>query len=505
MTTIKMLDNEFWWFGSVNVGHEMPFDLNTDITVDLDGGRENDQFAPLMLSSKGRYIWSEKSFSVTVKNGVMTFNKNSEIVLKDGFENLKGAYLAAMKAHFPFDGKMPDELFWTAPQYNTWIELGTEQTTEKIYAYAKSIVENGLDPGVLMIDEGWQEDYGMFEFHKGKIPDPKKLMDELHDLGFKVMLWVSPIVASAGTNYKKLRDKGYLIKNADGTIAVREWWSGFSAVLDLTNPDAVSWYHSQLKSLMERYDVDGFKFDAGDRYFYKDADCIVKRIPARDHTAYFNEIGLEYPFNEYRAAWKFGGKAIVARLHDKYHTWDDFGINTLIPHTVIQGLSGYGYCCPDMVGGGILDCFNKGQQLDEELFVRWAQANALMSMMQVSVAPWRVLSEENYRLVKDAIQLHSKYSDHFISLAKETAKTGEPVVRHMAYEFPDEGFEKVNTQFMVGNDMLVAPVVEKGTVSKDVILPKGRWEDSDGRIYDGGCTVTVDAPINKLNYFIKVK
>ena len=66
MTTIKMLDNEFWWFGSVNVGHEMPFDLNTDITVDLDGGRENDQFAPLMLSSKGRYIWSEKSFSVYV-------------------------------------------------------------------------------------------------------------------------------------------------------------------------------------------------------------------------------------------------------------------------------------------------------------------------------------------------------------------------------------------------------------------------------------------------------
>ena len=53
--------------------------------------------------------------------------------------------------------------------------------------------------------------------------------------------------------------------------------------------------------------------------------------------------------------------------------------------------------------------------------------------------------------------------------------------------------------------MLVAPVVEKGAVTKDVILPKGRWEDSDGRIYDGGCTVTVDAPINKLNYFIKVK
>ena len=423
---IKMKENEYWWCGCISKGYEMPFDVNTDITINLNGNsREDDQFAPIMLSSLGRYIWSEDRFTVTVKNSEMEFECNGEITLEEGYGNLKGAYLAAMKKYFPYDGSMPDMLFWKTPQYNTWIELGTDQTSEKIYNYAKSIIENGLAPGILMIDGGWQEDYGVFEFHRGKIPDPEKLIKGLHELGFKVMLWVSPIVASAGTNFKRLRDKGFLIKNADNTVAVREWWSGYSAVLDLTDPEAVKWFHSQLDYLMQKYGVDGFKFDAGDSYFYRDDDMTAKKITAREHTMYFNEIGMHYPFNEYRAAWKFGGKPIVARLHDKYHSWDDYGLNTLIPNTVIQGLSGYGFCCPDMVGGGIIGCFDGSQQLDEELFVRWLQTNALMGMIQISIAPWRVLSEENFRIVKETLVLRDKLSGKILELAKETAENGE--------------------------------------------------------------------------------
>ncbi len=503
---VKIEQNEFWWCGDVGIAHNMPFDSATETSFDLNGnGRQDDQFAPIMLSSCGRYIWSDKVFSAVIKKGEIRLTGKGEFVLKDGFKNLKGAYLAAMKEHFPFDGKMPDELFWKAPQYNTWIELGTDQTSEKIYAYAKSIVENGMIPGVLMIDGGWQEDYGIFEFNKGKIPNPKKLMELLHELGFKVMLWVSPIVASAGTRYKFLRDKGYLVKDVSGNVAIREWWSGYSAVLDLTNPDAANWLHSQLKYLMEEYDVDGFKFDAGDSYFYSDDDIIFTPCDAREQTNYFNKIGLEYSFNEYRAVWDFGGKAIVSRLHDKYHTWEESGLNTLIPHTIAQGLSGYAFCCPDMVGGGIIGCFDQGQRMDEELFVRWAQTNALMGMMQVSVAPWRVLSKENYNLVRDAIMLHASYSDLFVDLAKKASATGEPIVRHMAYEFPDENFEKVNDQFMLGDKILVAPVIKQGARSRNVILPKGMWQSSDGKEFEGGCIVELDAPIGKINFFIKIK
>ncbi len=500
---IEIHNGEYWWAGYVNKGYEMPYRKTSECFFNLDGGDCDDQFAPFMLSSAGRYIRSDEVFAAAIKNGIIELTGKGNFEVCDGYGNLKGAYLAAMNRHFKFNGKMPDGLFWRAPQYNTWIELGMNQTSEGILRYANDIIRNGFKPGVMMIDGGWQEDYGVFEFNGRKIPDPGFLIDELHKLGFKVMLWVSPIVASAGQRYKELRERGFLVKNKDNKPAVREWWSGYSAVIDFTNPAAVEWYRSELDSLIEKYGVDGFKFDAGDRYFYRDDDIVYKPTYARNQTGYFNEIGEKYSFNEFRAVWNFGGRAIVSRLHDKFHTWDGFGLNTLIPHTVVQGLFGYPYCCPDMVGGGIIACFGDEKQLDEELFVRWAQANAMMGMMQISVAPWRVLSEKNAGLVKEAADLHTKFGELFFKLAENASETGEPIVRHMAYEFPYESFETENGQFMLGSDILVAPVLEKGARIKKVRFPLGKWTDENGKIYDGGKVSDISVDMSSIPYFYR--
>ena len=503
---IRIDNDEYWWGGSVNSGHQMPVSKTTELSFDLYGGGETDQFAPLLLSSKGRYVWCEEAFFVDVKDGIIKLSSNTMPKLCDGFLNLRGAYLEAMKRHFPFTGTMPDKLFWEMPQYNTWIELGTSQTTEGILSYARGIIEHGLKPGIMMIDGGWQEDYGVYEeFHKGKVPDPKYLVDTLHSMGFRVMVWVSPIIACAGPRYKLLRDKGYLVKDKSGEIAIRKWWSGYSAVLDFTNPKAVEWFYSSLENLAEKYGIDGFKFDAGDCYFYDDDDIIFKRISAREHTLYFNRFGENFKFNEFRAVWKSGGRPIVSRLHDKYHTWDSFGLNTLIPHTVMQGLLGYAYCCPDMVGGGIIDCFGENSDLDEELFVRWAQANALMGMMQISIAPWRVLSKENSDRVINAIKLHESFSKLFLELAKNASNTGEPIVRHMAYVFTDEGFETVNDCFMLGNRVMVAPVLTKGAKYKHIKFPKGKWLGSNGVTYMGEKISDIKVDMNTVLYFEKLQ
>ena len=156
-----------------------------------------------------------------------------------------------------------------------------------------------------------------------------------------------------------------------------------------------------------------------------------------------------------------------------------------------------------MVGGGVLDCFNKGQQLDEELFVRWAQANALMPMMQMSIATWRVLNEENSKLVLDAVNLHTKFADKFYELAKISAKTGEPIVKHMSYVYPDKGYETVGDQFMLGDDMLVAPVLLKGATSRKVILPSGQWQDEKGNIHNGDSVIEVAVTIESIPYFTR--
>lgn len=504
---VKILENEYWWAGIINRGDEMPYTVDSEAEFNINAGKErdNDQFMPLLVSSLGRYIWSEEAFRGVVEKGEIKLEGNADFVLKEGYKDLRGAYLGAMKEHFPFVKRLPHEFFWKMPQYNTWVELGHNQKQQDILDYAKGIIANGLPAGVLMIDDGWQEDFGVFEFNRRKIPDPKGMIDELHRLGFKVMLWVCPVITSAGESYKELKERGYLIKNASGEIAIREWWNGYSAVLDLTNPEAVKWYHEQLRKMMNEYGVDGFKFDAGDKYFYEDDDSICKPMYGRNMTAIFNDIGAQYALNEFRAAWKFGGQPIVARLHDKSHSWDRFGLNTLISHTITQGLSGYAYCCPDMVGGGIYIYFRDGKPVDEELFVRWAQANALMGMIQMSISPWKILSKESAELVTEALKLHAKHGDLMYELAQNAAATGEPIVRHMAYEFPKEDFETVIDQYMLGSDMLVAPVIQKGAKTRSVRLPAGKWKYCDGSEYEGGQTVVLDVDITTIPYFLKQK
>ena len=126
MEKMKMLKNECWWGGKVPDGCDMPYDEKSDVTVGIrTRNRENDQSASLFLSSKGRYIWNDNPFTAAFKDGeiLLDCTNGTPFEISEGHGTLKGAYKAAMKKHFPFTGTLPDKLFFTAPQYNTWMEL----------------------------------------------------------------------------------------------------------------------------------------------------------------------------------------------------------------------------------------------------------------------------------------------------------------------------------------------------------------------------------------------
>ena len=138
------------------------------------------------------------------------------------------------------------------------------QNQEDILNYAHNIIDNGFPKGILMIDDNWQRYYGNFEFKAEKFPDARAMTDELHRLGFKVMLWISPFVSADSPEFRDLAAKGFLLKNKNGTPAVVNWWNGYSACYDMTNPAAVESLKQTLNECMEKYGIDGFKFDAGD-------------------------------------------------------------------------------------------------------------------------------------------------------------------------------------------------------------------------------------------------
>jgi alpha-glucosidase len=255
--------------------------------------------------------------------------------------------------------------------------------------------------------------------------------------------------------------------------------------------------------------VDGFKLDGGDAVHYSGermltkASSYKKNITPNEHSELFVKLGTGYKYNEYRAAWKMGGQPVAMRLWDKKHNWED--LQKLVPGIITQGLMGYSFTCPDMIGGGEYLSFIDLEEIDQELVVRSAQCHALMPMMQFSAAPWRILNKENLEICVEMSRLHASMSDEILELARASARTGEPIVRSLEYEFPGNGYEKIIDQFLLGPAILVAPVLEKGAVTREVVFPPGKWKSAKGKIHEGPSVQTVDAGIDVLPWFRRVR
>ena len=475
---------------------------------DLATDNRGNQAAPLLVSNKGRYVWSNDPFAFEFKKGyLMIYSEKEKVEPVKGGNTLRDGYKAAMQKHFPPSGKTPNKLMFTIPQYNTWIELGTNQNQKDIIKYANDALKNGFPAGTFMIDDGWAKHYGNFEFDPTVFPDPKAMMDELHAKGFKVMLWLTPFVSPDSREFNELMKLNALVlKKGSKNPALIKWWNGYSACLDLTKPAAVNWLTTKLKNLQTQYGIDGYKFDAADFDFYSKGSPIFPNEESNTtgplQAEFYGKLGSEFDFNEFRAGWKNGNQPIAQRLQDKQYSWDD--LKLLVPDIVSAGIIGHPFTCPDMIGGGLRSNFEDidYSKFDQQLMIRSAQTQALMPMMQFSVAPWRVLDTMHLRICREAAMLHTKMGDYIFKLAQQAAEDGEPIVRHMEYAFPNEGFESSDDQFMLGDKYLVAPLIDKG-FSRIVKLPKGNWVDDLGKKYIGGKMFTIDVPLDRLPYFTK--
>jgi alpha-glucosidase (family GH31 glycosyl hydrolase) len=499
--TLPLLPGELWWGGLINSGTRMPFAPGT--ILDLSDMRGNCG-QPLLISNRGRVVWSEAPFRFAISTHALQVTGDWEgwtLQVEEGFDTLRGAYRHAAQRHFPTHGEIPAPLLFTAPQYNTWMEMTYTSTQQRVLDYASDLLRCGFPPGVLIIDTLWHPTYGTWVFDAGRYPDPKGMVARLNEMGFQVMLWMVPYVTADTVRFRDLRRKGYLIKGDDGHPVIIPWWDGYSAGLDLLNPDAVAWLHEQMDMLVNEIGVAGFKMDGGQPQNYAEAG--IEHAHRLTHA--WNRIGLRYRYIEYKDSWKCAGLPLAQRIRDRFHSWDQIdGLQSLIPMGLEQGLMGYTFTCPDMVGGGEYGELGKIEEaLDPELFVRYAQNAALFPMMQFSLAPWKLLDDEHLAICVKMAQLHAAMGDEILTLARKSAATGEPIMRHLAYAYPESGYEAINDQFLLGEDILVAPVVNKGMRQRVIVFPPGRWSGDDGSTVQGPCTVRVEAPLARLPWYLR--
>lgn len=415
-------------------------------------------------------------------------------------ENARAAY-HYLAEQFGHPAQTPPERLFTLPTWTTWARYKMFITQETVLNFADEILQHGYPCGVLEIDDRWQTHYGDLAFDPRRFPNPQGMIARLHELGFQVTAWVIPFFDPESASFAEARAQGYLLRRDDGEPYPVRWWQGVGGLLDFSNPAALQWFGERLRRFQRETGLDGFKFDAGESVFVPPDAISAERLPPNEYThRYIEFVAQNFHLTEVRSAWNNQRAPIFFRQWDKESSWGlDNGLHSVLTGILSLGLCGYPFILPDMIGGNAYDCLPNA-----ELLIRWTQLNALLPAMQFSLAPWEYGAECN-ALCRRYAELHLEFAPRILQLAREATQTGAPIIRPLWWLAPnDERALTCDDQFLLGEDILVAPVVHPGQRSRDILLPPGQWRDYwTGVVYAGETLLrNFPAPLETLPLFV---
>ncbi|XP_063367898.1 myogenesis-regulating glycosidase-like [Cydia amplana] len=420
------------------------------------------------------------------------------------FENAKVAHQHAVDTYLGKPSGIPDYRMIQYPVWSTWARYSREIDQDSLWAFANEINDSGFPNAQFEIDDLWEICYGSLTVDETKLPDLKKLIQDIKGLGFRVALWVHPFInKDCDPWYSEALEKGYFVLNEEGSPD-STWWNNNGSLpgyIDFTNPEAAVWYSGRLQDLLDTYDIDTLKFDAGESSWSPQIPVQNGDIdlhPGHIVQTYVREVAKFGPAIEVRSGMRTQDLPVFVRMVDKDTLWDfNNGLATLVTTLLSMNLNGYTLVLPDMIGGN-----GYNEKPSKELFIRWLQANVFMPALQYSFVPWDH-DDETVEICRKYTQLHADYADEIVAAMEASVRDGTPVNAPIWWLDPtDETALATWDEFLLGEKILVAPVLEQGAVSRAVYLPRGTWRDADGAVYEGPATLDYPAPIDVLPYFI---
>ncbi|CAH1790867.1 unnamed protein product [Owenia fusiformis] len=509
-----------WYGGAQVMNNQWPINTyDRPTTAYIAGDSYQDQYGGV----QERYFLSSNNAAIFVDNDVPLFvginhNGNKILELKAEvaapYKNVNNSrnWLRYRVIHGPDMQKIqsyvagkfwkcpegiPDERMLTSPIWSTWAKYKKNINDDVIQSFADEIIANKFSHSQIEIDDEWTPKYGDMQFETTKFPQAKQTIETLKAKGFRVTVWVHPFASLTSQRARKGFTKGYFVKNKGLSIpGISFWWNGVGLILDTTNPEAVEYFTKTMKSLQTDYGVHSFKFDAGEvNWLPRFYSTHIQMANPNEYTTQFAEMAYKCDttlrLQEVRVGVRTQHLPIVVRMMDKESNWNDNnGLKTLIPHALLFGIIGYPFVLPDMIGGNAYSGMwgiHGTSYPEKELFIRWLQANVFLPCMQFSITPWQY-DEETVKIARSMVELHEKFAPTIIRLAKEATQTGAPIVRPLWWIAPDDPTsQEIDSEFLLGNDILSAPILEKGATSRSIYLPPGVWEDElKGGILAGG-------------------
>ncbi|GAU90242.1 hypothetical protein RvY_02689-2 [Ramazzottius varieornatus] len=406
---------------------------------------------------------------------------------------------------------IPSQGMFRWPIWSTWVSYKTSIDEPKLIEFIDRIHNLGFGASNIEIDDGYQLKYGDFSFNLTKFPDPSIPIEHAHRYGYNVTVWVYPFInhdSSAMNEGLLMLNRSFVLRE-DGRIpAMTWWWQGhLAALVDFTNPEAARWYLSRLEQFRDRYNITSFKQDGGEagwtpnyRKFHEDAvnpdyygKAYINAVCAEENKAMVSSL-------EFRIGLHTQHQPIFVRMLDKDSVEGyDNGLRTMIPSALTFGILGYPFVLPDMIGGNAYRNVSEGdfasgllesQFPSEKLFLRWLAATVFMPSIQFSIPPWIYSGTATSDALK-LMNLRAKHVDLFVQLAIDSTRTGYPIVRPMWWIDGDwEAGWNIDDQFLVGDDLMVAPLLDPESSSRSVQIPPGRWRNElDQKDYTGPALV----------------
>jgi alpha-glucosidase len=425
-------------------------------------------------------------------------------------------------------GKMQLPQLWTLGYHQSRWGYDTE---EKFREIAKKLREHRIPCDSIHFDIDYMDQFKVFTWNTSFFQDEMKLLSDLRDQGFKPVTIIDPgVKVESGYHiYEEGLEEDYFVKTPEGEVYVNTVWPGDSVFPDFGKPAVRNWWANKQKYLIDlgvagvwndMNEPASFNGPLPDDIVFTDENRTTNH--AEMHNVYgHNMARATYegwrkhsntrPFVITRACYAGSQKYTIAWTGDNHSIWTH--LRMAVPQLCNLGLSGMSYAGTDV--GGF------GSDVTPELMARWVQLGCFSPFFRSHCAKFSA-NQEPWLMPPTVLDIFRKYVElryqllpYIYDAARECAITGQPMMAPLVlYWQKDANVRELNDEFMLGQNLLIAPVVEQGQTKRMVYLPAGTWynywtgekyeyENGDGAGDGAGRYIIVNAPLDTCPIFVR--
>ncbi|MCI4381677.1 hypothetical protein PGIGA_G00254830 [Pangasianodon gigas] len=404
--------------------------------------------------------------------------------------------------------------FWKLPAS---VDSGAKIERE-LRTFSNRLKRHHLGEGVISLDEHSTSLLSnmVHEYHNGRRRTSKRQSRDLPFVKFlNISVTLSPYISVDSRQFQtsiQERMQDYWLSLPTGPRAqlvplLTQWRGKYCVKLNITNPEATNWFLERVSSLHSHLGMEYVMLEGGEGNPFEEKT--MRHSPVLTGDEYIRLLAdLAESIGDntiVSAGTRSSHKPLFIRMSALQSDWSYAGLKGIIPSLLHYSLLGYNFFIPDAVGGSL----STEPFTDDELFIRWLEIVAFLPVLSFQTPPWASGVDKVLNLTRIYI---TKRQDFVVPLiekyAQEWHATGNPIYRPLWWISPDDPATfTIDDEFLIGDEVLVAPVTEKGALQRDIYLPGSnfQWQDTNNaKVFDGGTLLqSYHAGLEEVPVFIR--